>query len=128
MKEQLWSIVWMKTETAKMLVMRCWCSLNRQKGEADPAKWLPPNEAFQDKYAWAWVAVKLKWQLTVISKEIEVLRDILEAEAQLPIMVEECSGAINSSSAKLPGARVDYSAKKCCKEMSICDEAKAYFI
>ena len=72
--------------------------------------------------------MKLKWQLTVISKEIEVLRDILGAEAQLPIMVEECSGAINSFSAKLPKARVDYSAKKYCKEMSIYAEAKAYFI
>ena len=57
-----------------------------------------------------------------------MLRDILGAEAQLPIMVEECGGAINSFSAKLLGARADYSAKKCCKEMSICDEAKAYFI
>ena len=55
--------------------------------------------------------MKLKWQLTAISKEIEVLRDILGAEAQLPIMVEECNGSINSFSAKLSGARVDYSAK-----------------
>jgi hypothetical protein len=43
-------------------------------------------------------------------------------------MMEECGGAINSFSAKLPGTQVDYSPKKCCKEMSICDEAKAYFI
>ena len=91
-------------------------------------KWLPPNKAYQDEYTWAWVAVKLKWQLTADSKEIEVLRDILGAEAQLPIMAEECGGAINPFSAKLPRARVDYSAKKYCKDMSICDEAKAYFI
>ena len=57
-----------------------------------------------------------------------MLRDILGAAAPLPIMVEECSGAINSFSAKLHGARVDYSAKKYCKEMSIYDEAKAYFV
>ena len=57
-----------------------------------------------------------------------MLRDILGDVAPLPIMVEECSGSINSFSAKLSGARVDYSAKKYCKEMSICDEAKAYFI
>ena len=30
------------------------------KSEADAAKCLPPNEAFQDEYAWAWVVVKLK--------------------------------------------------------------------
>ena len=71
--------------------------------------------------------MKLKWQLTAISKEIEVLRDILGDVAPLPIMVEECSGAINSFSAKLSGARVDYSAQKYCKEMGIYAETKAYF-
>ena len=55
-----------------------------------------------------------------------MLRDILGAEAEIPIMAEDCSGAINPFSAKLPVARVDYSAKKYCKDMSICDEAKAY--
>ena len=47
--------------------------------------------------------MKLKWQLKAISREIEVLRDILGDVAPLLIMVEECSGAINSISAKLPG-------------------------
>ena len=37
-------------------------------------------------------------------------------------------GASNSFAAKLPVARVDCSAKKYCKDMSICDEAKAYLI
>ena len=103
-------------------------SLNRQKGAGDPADWLPPNQAYQEEYAKAWVAVKLKWGLTADAKEIAVLRDILGAEAQLPIMAEECSGATNPFSAKLPVARVDCSAKKYCKDMSICDEAKAYLI
>ena len=57
--------------------------------------------------------------------EIAVLRDILGAEEQSPIMAEECSGTINPFSAKLPVARVDCSAKKYCKDMNICDEAKA---
>ena len=35
-------------------------------------------------------------------------------------------GASNSFAAKLPVARVDCSAKKYCKDMSICDEAKAH--
>ena len=32
-----------------------------------------------------------------------MLRDILGAEAQLPIMAEECGGTINPFSAKRPG-------------------------
>ena len=66
--------------------------------------------------------------LTADAREIAVLRDILDAEADLPIMSEECSGAINPFSAKLPVAEVDCSAKRYCKDMSICDEAKAYLI
>ena len=103
-------------------------SLNRQKGAGDPAEWLPPNQAYQEEYARSWVAVKLKWGLTADAKEIEVLRTLLGAEADLPIMGEECSGAINPFSAKLPFAEVDCSAKKYCKDMSICDEAKAYLV
>jgi hypothetical protein len=101
-------------------------SLNRQKGAGDPAEWLPPNKAYQAEYAQAWVAVKLKWGPTSDAKEIAVLRSLLGTEAELPIMAEECSGVINPFSAKLPVAQVDCSAKKYCKDMSICDEAKAY--
>ena len=97
--------------------------LNRQKGSGDPAEWLPPNQAYQEEYARAWVAVKLKWGLTADAREIAVLRDILGAETDLPIMSEECSGSINPFSAKLPVAEVDCSAKRYCKDMSICDEA-----
>ncbi|MDG2198511.1 MAG: excalibur calcium-binding domain-containing protein [SAR324 cluster bacterium] len=102
--------------------------LNRQKGAGDPAEWLPPNKAYQIEYAQAWVAVKLKWGLTSDPKEIAVLRSLMGAEAEMPIVAEECSGSINPFSAKLPVARVDCSAKKYCKDMSICDEAKAYLI
>ena len=77
--------------------------LNLQKSAGDPAEWLPPNKAYQAEYAQAWVAMKLKWGLTADAKEIEVLRTLLGAEA-------------------------DCSAKKYCKDMSICDEAKAYLV
>ena len=103
-------------------------SLNRQKGAGDPADWLPPNQAYQEEYARAWVAVKLKWGLTADAREVAVLRDILGAETDLPIMSEECSGSINPFSAKLPVAEVDCSAKRYCKDMSICDEARAYLV
>ena len=102
--------------------------LNRQKGAKDPAEWLPPNPAYQTQYARAWVAVKLKWGLTADAKEIAALRVILGGDVKLPLMAEECSGAINPFSAKLPVAEVDCSAKRYCKDMSICDEAKAYLV
>ena len=70
--------------------------------------------------------MKLRWGLTADAAEIAVLREILGAEAELPIMAEECNPSINPFSAKLPVAQVDCSAKKYCKDMSICDEAKAY--
>ena len=66
--------------------------------------------------------------MTADAAEIAVLREILGAEADLPIEAEECSAAINPFSATLPVAEVDCSAKKYCKEMLICDDAKAYFI
>ena len=59
--------------------------------------------------------MKLKWGLTADAKEIGLLRGILGAEEQLPIIAEECSGAINPFSAKLTVAEVDCSAKKYCK-------------
>jgi hypothetical protein len=98
------------------------------KGAGDPADWLPPHQAYVEEYAQNWVAVKVKWGLTSDAKEIAVLREILGAEAEMPIMAEECNASINPISAKLPVARVDCSAKKFCKDMSICDEAKAYLI
>jgi hypothetical protein len=101
---------------------------NRSKGAKDPSEWLPKDETFYREYARAWIAVKLKWGLTADAAEIAVLRQILGTEAEMPIEAEECSGSINPFSAKLPVARVDCSAKKYCKDMSICDEAKAYLI
>jgi hypothetical protein len=102
--------------------------LNRQQGASDPAEWLPPNEAYQEEYVRAWVAMKLRWGLTADAKEIAALRGVLGADAEMPIVAEECSGAINPFSAKLPVTQVNCSAKKYCKDMSICDEAKAYLI
>ena len=86
--------------------------LNRQKGLVIPADWLPPNQSYQAEYAQAWVAVKLKWGLTADAKEIAALRAILGGDAEMPLMAEECSGAINPFGAKLPVARVDCSAKR----------------
>ncbi len=103
-------------------------SFNRQKGAGDPADWLPPNQAYQEEHARSWVAVKLKWGLTADAKEIEVLRTLLGTEAYLPLMAVKCSGAINPFSTKLQVAEVNCSAKKYCKDMIICDDARAYLV
>ena len=66
--------------------------------------------------------------MTADAKEIAALRGILGGDVEMPLIAEECSGAINPFSAKLPVAEVDCSAKRYCKDMSICDEAKAYLI
>jgi len=63
--------------------------LNRQKGASDPVEWLPPDSEYQCDYAQAWVAVKLKWQLTADAAEITVLSRILGQDAQMPLMAEE---------------------------------------
>ena len=60
--------------------------------------------------------------------KITSLRGILGSNAEMPLMAETCTGAIKRFSAKLPEAEVDCSAKKYCKDTSICDEAKAHLI
>ena len=34
---------------------------NRSKGDKDPAKWMPDNEAFHCQYVQTWVAIKVRW-------------------------------------------------------------------
>ena len=46
--------------------------------------------------------MKLKWELTADAKEIVVLQGILGAEEQMPIMAEECSGAVSYTHLTLP--------------------------
>ena len=101
--------------------------LNRQKGASDVSEWLPPNQAYLVEYSEAWVAVKRKWGLTADAKEIEVLRDILGADAELPMLAEECAGTmVNPESVSSVPAQVDCQAKRYCTQMKTCAEARAY--
>ena len=52
---------------------------NRSKGDRDPAEWLPPLVTFRCTYATEWVAVKLRWHLSVDTIERTALRRILAA-------------------------------------------------
>ncbi|WP_424187299.1 HNH endonuclease family protein [Actinokineospora sp. G85] len=49
---------------------------NRQKGDQDPAKWLP-DASHSCEYAARWVAVKTKYKLTVDRAERETLDSLL---------------------------------------------------
>lgn len=52
---------------------------NRAKGDQDPAGWLPPLRAFRCTYATDWVAVKVRWRLSVDARERAALKGILAA-------------------------------------------------
>jgi hypothetical protein len=46
---------------------------NRSKADQDPATWLPPHAAYRCQYLADWVAVKMRWQLTVDDAERQAL-------------------------------------------------------
>ncbi|MFI9624525.1 HNH endonuclease family protein [Streptomyces sp. NPDC052042] len=52
-------------------------SVNRSKGDKDPAKWLPPRTAYRCVYARAWVHVKHHYGLSVDAAEKSALQGIL---------------------------------------------------
>jgi len=50
---------------------------NRAKGDRDPAEWLPPLTSFRCTYATDWVAIKVRWRLSVDALERAALKRIL---------------------------------------------------
>jgi hypothetical protein len=52
-------------------------SVNRAKGDQDPAQWKPPYRGYWCRYAQSWIAVKRYWQLTVTDAEKAALVDML---------------------------------------------------
>lgn len=48
-------------------------NVNQAKGDQDPATWLPPYASARCRYVKEWVAVKLRWRLTVDSAEKSAL-------------------------------------------------------
>ena len=52
-------------------------SSNRSKGDKDPAQWLPMNKSFVCEYAVTWVQVKIRWSLSIDSKERTALTEAL---------------------------------------------------
>jgi Protein of unknown function (DUF1524) len=52
-------------------------AVNSDKGDSDPARWRPPDEAAWCAYALVWVGVKDEWSLAVDTREAGALRDML---------------------------------------------------
>jgi hypothetical protein len=52
-------------------------TVNRAKGDKDPANWQPPRAAFRCTYARAWIQVKWYYSLTVDSAEKSALSGML---------------------------------------------------
>lgn|GEM_PF-1974728 len=50
---------------------------NADKGDSDPSRWRPPDEAVWCAYALVWVEVKDEWSLAVDTSEADALRDML---------------------------------------------------
>ncbi|MBB5916814.1 hypothetical protein BJY24_005726 [Nocardia transvalensis] len=52
-------------------------SINRAKGDQDPAQWLPPNTAYRCTYVQMWIGVKSAWHLTIQQTEKDALTQTL---------------------------------------------------
>ena len=52
-------------------------SANRSKGDRSPDEWMPPSKAVACRYLGWWIAVKVRWRLSVDTAERRFLRDRL---------------------------------------------------
>jgi Protein of unknown function (DUF1524) len=62
-------------------------NVNQAKGDRDPAEWLPPLAGATCRYVDEWVAVKLRWRLSVDSAEKATLTDLAAGCANVTISV-----------------------------------------
>ena len=51
---------------------------NRSKGAQDPARWLPPNQAYHREYVSIWLKIKKEWGLSMDPEEARVIQRILQ--------------------------------------------------
>ncbi|MEV1167414.1 HNH endonuclease family protein [Nonomuraea sp. NPDC049784] len=58
---------------------------NRSKADQDPADWLPPYEPARCRYVTEWTAVKVRWGLTVDTREKAALTEIAQGCPNEPL-------------------------------------------
>jgi len=51
---------------------------NRSKSDQDPADWMPTNKAYACEYITNWISIKVRWSLTIDSKEKTAIESILK--------------------------------------------------
>jgi hypothetical protein len=64
------------TDAGQLLAVSA--SSNRSKGDRDPARWRPPDEATWCFYAQDWVIIKARWHLTIDTAERDALGQMLD--------------------------------------------------
>lgn len=64
-------------------------SLNRSKGDSDPASWLPPKN--RCTYIKKWIIVKFRWGLSVDKTEKAVLKKQLQSCSKSALLVDKRS-------------------------------------
>jgi hypothetical protein len=64
-------------------------NVNQAKGDQDPAQWMPTLQ--KCRYAAEWVAVKLRWSLSVDAAEKSALTSIVSGCADVTITVDTAS-------------------------------------
>jgi len=52
-------------------------SANRSKGSRGPDEWKPPDETYWCTYADTWVDIKVRWELSVTTAEMDALQSML---------------------------------------------------
>lgn len=68
---------------------------NRDKGDKDPSNWLPPDASDLCPFIGDWVAIKVRWQLTMDQSEFGRIRNLLR---------DQCAGWRVQPTPALPGA------------------------
>ena len=59
-------------------------SANRSKGSRGPEVWKPINDAYWCQYAYSWIEIKARWNLSVSEIELEALKEMLNSCDGLP--------------------------------------------
>jgi hypothetical protein len=60
---------------------------NRSKSDQDPADWMPTNKAYTCEYINNWIAIKVRWSLTIDAKEKLALESNLKGCKSTKIVV-----------------------------------------
>ncbi|MFM8267669.1 MAG: HNH endonuclease family protein [Ilumatobacteraceae bacterium] len=52
-------------------------NVNSAKGDKDPSEWMPPRAAYHCQYLFDWIAVKVRWSLTIDQLERNAVASML---------------------------------------------------